>query len=269
MSLIPRAIEAISLIAGHAGNLRTAGQLLRCYERLLRPRLPDRDLELSLRIGRRRAPFRMRASDIFTLAEILHEGQYAVQSPLPPSPVIIDAGANIGVAAAWFLGRFPGAHLHCFEPSSVNFAYLSANVGSVADVRVTRAALGADRGEATLRLAAHGAMHSTSHGESAFGTESVPCLALADYLETAGISRVDLLKLDVEGSELDVLRGLRGRLADVRVIIGEVHEGLVDPGAFDQYLADHGFSILWRRYFQGGERDQVHGFEAARLSEGP
>jgi FkbM family methyltransferase len=253
------------LVGGYAGDFRTAGNLLRCYGHLLRPGTPDRDVDLLLRIGRRRAPLRMRASDIFTLAEILHEGQYDVQSRLPPSPVIIDAGANIGVTATWFLGRCPGARLHCFEPSSANFAYLLANVGTAPGARVTRAALGAESGMATLRLAEHGAMHSTSGGDTALGTESVPCIALADYLATAAVPTVDLLKLDVEGSELEVLRGLRDRLADVRVIIGEVHESLVDPGAFYGYLADHGFSVLWRRYFEGGERDRVHGFEAARI----
>lgn len=263
-----RVVEAMHLIAGYAGNLRTAGHLIRCYARLLRPGMPDQDLDLLLRIGLRRAPFRMRPSDIFTLAEILHEGQYAVQSPLPASPVIIDAGANIGAAATWLLGRFPGAHLHCFEPSSVNFAYLRTNLGTVTDARVTRAALGAKSGVATLQLAAHGAMHSIGGEPGAPGTESVPCIALADYLETAALPGVDLLKLDVEGSELDVLRGLGTRLADVRVIIGEVHERLVDSRVFYEYLAAHGFTVLWRRYFQGGERDRVHGFEAARLRAG-
>ena len=261
-----RAFEAIHVVAGYAGDARTAVNLLRCYGHLFRAGAPDQDVDLVLRIGGRRAPFRMRRSDIFTLAEILHEGQYALESPLPPAPLIIDAGANIGVTAIWFLGRFPGARLHCFEPSSANFAYLQANAGTTAGARVIHAALGASGGVATLRLAEHGAMHSTSGAASALGTESVPCIALSDYLQDAGISRVDLLKLDVEGSELDVLRGLGGRLADVGVIIGEVHEALVDAEAFYAHLSAHGFSVVWRRYFQGGARDRVHGFEAVRVT---
>jgi hypothetical protein len=44
-------------------------------------------------------------------------------------PVILDIGANVGSFAAWALGRWPGAHIHCYEPLPDNFVLLQKNLG--------------------------------------------------------------------------------------------------------------------------------------------
>jgi FkbM family methyltransferase len=46
-------------------------------------------------------------------------------------PVILDVGANVGSFAAWALKRWPGAHVHCYEPLPENFALLKKNLGSL------------------------------------------------------------------------------------------------------------------------------------------
>ena len=96
--------------------------------------------------------------------------------------------------------------------------------------------------------------------------EYVLLVGLADYMATKKIAKIDLLKLDIEGAELDALKGLGDRIADVDVIIGEVRETLVDETEFYRYLTSYGFRVLWRRSFQGGDAQQVHGFEAARTT---
>jgi len=93
--------------------------------------------------------------------------------------------------------------------------------------------------------------------------EIVPVLALAHHMDTHKIDKVDLLKLDIEGGEMDALIGLGSRIKDVSVIVGEVHEAIIDAEAFYDYLSDQSFKVLWTRRFNGSERQQVHGFEAA------
>ena len=55
-------------------------------------------------------------------------------------------------------------------------------------------------------------------------TERVPCVRLDDWMSEAGVDRVHLLKVDVEKSELGVLRSLGARIADVDAVLVEVHE---------------------------------------------
>ncbi|MBT8425567.1 MAG: FkbM family methyltransferase, partial [Silicimonas sp.] len=86
----------------------------------------------------------------------------------------------------------------------------------------------------------------------------------ADYTKNCGLTRIDLLKLDIEGAELDALIGLGDRIADVSVIVGEVHEAMVDSDAIYEHLASNSFDIVWKKYFQEGPVSQVHNFEARR-----
>jgi hypothetical protein len=52
-------------------------------------------------------------------------------------PVILDIGANVGSFAAWALKRWPGAHVHCYEPPPDNFALLTRNLGQFAGSSVS------------------------------------------------------------------------------------------------------------------------------------
>jgi len=96
--------------------------------------------------------------------------------------------------------------------------------------------------------------------------ENVLLVALADYMAKTEIAKIDLLKLDIEGSELNALKDLGDRIADVDFIVGEVNETLVDQAEFYNYLTSRGFRILWKRSFQESGKQHVHGLEAlARL----
>lgn len=89
----------------------------------------------------------------------------------------------------------------------------------------------------------------------------VSCVNLADYLREKRIDRVDLLKVDVEGSELDVIEGLGPLLENVGVIAGELHERLVDEAAFYRYVESRGFKRVKR---SRARENIVHLFELSR-----
>lgn len=261
---VRRAREAIDLLTRYAADWRSRRVLATCYATLFHSAIDPREETLDLVIHRQRFRLHIRRSDIFTLGEILHEGQYNLKSRLPTAPIIVDAGANIGVAALWFLAHHPGGSLHAFEPEPENFRLLEANLGGIPGVVLNQAAVGAHDTTVALHLATHGAVHSVSDASVGARTISVPCLALEGYLARHQLTRVDLLKLDVEGSEADAVEGLGARLADVGVIVGEMHERLVDVPALYQRLGTAGFRLLAREYFGTGQVDGVHAFEMAR-----
>ena len=95
----------------------------------------------------------------------------------------------------------------------------------------------------------------------------VPCrlVRLSDVIRAAGLPRVDLLKVDVEGAEFDCLEGLDPEHWPlVRRTIVEVHGGNVDRQRMERLLEDRGLTIL-RTYQQSPEIFSRHYLiEAAR-----
>lgn len=134
--------------------------------------------------------------------------------------VVVDVGANLGyftILSA--LAEAKPAAIQAFEPDPDNYALLKENLrlnGVEAQVRATRAALTREPGEGTLyrstdNLGDH-QIHST---EEAGETRPIPLLRGAQALSDV-VDRIDLLKIDTQGSELAVIDGLAPLLQSSR-----------------------------------------------------
>lgn len=257
-----RRLREAARVSAHGASLGDRVTLFASYLRLL-VRPPTRtERVVGLRIGTVVHRFAFRESDIFTLGEILFEQQYRLPPALPAGAVIVSAGANIGVMSRLLHATYPGARLIVFEPEPDNAALLRRNLAGLANVSIEECALSDSTGTALLHFGSHEAEHSlVSAGPGDAGTP-VRCERLDEYLDRHGIGRVALLKVDVEGSEAALVRGLGRRLTDVDVIIGEFHESLVREEDFYPLLAAAGFVVSHRqRPLDGGP---VHMFRADR-----
>jgi FkbM family methyltransferase len=137
-------------------------------------------------------------------------------SLLEPGMVYVDVGANIGLhslIAAWRVG--PTGRVVAIEPQASVFEALCTNVAvnKLTNVDEIRSAVGNKEGSAVIYTVdpinsgqATLAVHS---GESLFGQEQVAVSSLDDILSRMGLDQVDVLKVDVEGGELEVLEGSR------------------------------------------------------------
>jgi len=137
-----------------------------------------------------------------------------------PGDVVLDVGANLGyfsLLSACY--EQEPEQVFAFEPAADNFELLLRNLqhnDCVGRVHAVRAALGDSHGELNLyRNEENRGDHQIYPGDGQRLTESVPILRGADYLRTH-IERVDLLKVDTQGSELAVLAGLWPLLTDSR-----------------------------------------------------
>ena len=147
---------------------------------------------------------------------------------LRPGMTFVDVGAHIGyysLLAARAVG--PAGRVVSFEPSPDNFALLTENIrlnGLSKIVRAENLALGAGRGEADLHLSTcntgdHRLYSTLDDDDEMFNagmhrqSVRVPVISLDEYLGREGVERVDVVKIDVQGAEMDVLLGMRQTLA--------------------------------------------------------
>lgn len=191
-----------------------------------------------------------RAERIFYL-EYLREGM-----------TVFDVGANVGELTLLF-SRFVGdaGRVHAFEPSGAGFERLSAvcRAASLRNVRLNRLALAEAEGAVRLHVYDDDYLSWTSRAARPledYGinvkpptTEDADATTVDLYCERNGVAAIDLLKIDVEGAELQVLLGAGRVLREkrVRCLTFEFGQTTFDmgnrPDQLERFLADVGYEV--------------------------
>ncbi|MDQ3675187.1 MAG: FkbM family methyltransferase, partial [Actinomycetota bacterium] len=163
----------------------------------------------------------------------LHEPQVqeALRRCLPRGGTFVDVGAHVGyltLIAARLVGPSGSAVAVEPVPANANAIRRNAALNGFANVRVIEAAAAARSGEAELITVADTLWtRLASVGEHPLECRrsSVRTVALDDLLESGELAAVpDVVKIDVEGAEIDVVEGMRGLLARGRTtVICELH----------------------------------------------
>ena len=182
----------------------------------------------TMRIGQGTARV-MNVFDLGTLhSSIVDVGILAGQRHITAtSPVIIDVGANIGQFCLASKLFWPQAQLTCFEPDPDVFAALVANTSDHEGVTAVNIGLGRETGSLPWYphelsvMSSFRAPSNTSGGSVPSGTQRfLPVARLDDA--AAAIDEVDLLKVDVEGFEVEVLAGGSELLKRTHMLVVEI-----------------------------------------------
>jgi FkbM family methyltransferase len=167
--------------------------------------------------------------------ELLATGQFEKKAIaqcakfIRPDGVVVDVGANIGVHTVHFAACAQLGNVICFEPARSTFAFLLRNVTHLSNVIPLNVALSDATGVKPFFIAADSAYSGLKDTDrkAILHQELVACLKGDDILlPMLRNQRVDLIKIDVEGLETEVLRGLREFiLAHKPVIFCEIFGG--------------------------------------------
>ncbi|HSZ63756.1 MAG TPA: FkbM family methyltransferase [Terriglobales bacterium] len=227
-----RNIEAFGVI----GTLRVLSNRVIHAPRKMACWPPNAKFPVSLRLG---------TTDIAVYRQNLIERQY--EFPLPFTPrTIVDAGANIGMASIFFANRYPEARIVAIEPEAGNFKMLTENIRPYPQIEAIQAALWSSDGEVSL----HGASGMDgSYGDWGFTVgegSGTPALSILALIRRFLPGMIDLLKIDIEGAELELF-AKADWVRHVRCIMIETHDRF-RPGCSEAVRA-----ALGERWEQRGE----------------
>jgi len=178
------------------------------------------------------------------------------------SPNVFDVGGNIGQSIDAYRKLFPGAAITTFEPLPDCFSTLRQNYGSLSGVSLENLALSKKKGTmpfySTKCRAASSLLppdevvqKKSPKGNYDYDQITVNVDTLDDYFLSKKSGIIDILKIDVQGAELDVLIGAKKLLAEnkirfmyVEVIFADNYKGQCDVFALAAFLAQYKY-ILW------------------------
>ncbi len=168
---------------------------------------------------------------------------FRVSNKVADNAVIIDGGANIGMTSLYYASLYPNAKIYAFEPSKQNVEYYKKNLASV-NAAIEQKALWDEPCVLNFNFS------NCSRYHSAFGTaesthnEEIHAIRLDDWIRSSNIDRIDILKLNVEGAELKVIKSLGQEAEKISTIVGELHPEFVSQIEITEALGNIGFDIV-------------------------
>ena len=182
-----------------------------------------------LRLKKLKAPFTLRDNphDYATFEEVLLKEEYNINIDFPPA-TIIDAGANIGLTALYFANRFPLSTIISLEPDEGNFSLLELNTKPYKNILTKRCGLWSH--DANLMVIDEGKGNNafTVKEVTANTSNAIKAVSIPGLMKEQLWDHIDLLKIDIEGSEKMVFENnYEDWLPRVKILIIELHDRMV------------------------------------------
>lgn len=202
-----------------------------------------------------RIHLRREESDFHTIRQTFRDRQYAIPSPAildrinrryeqilaeGRTPVIVDAGANIGAASLWFGLQYPRAAVIAIEPVPETVIILRKNLADRPNMTVLAAAVGARPGHVTLSNFGHSQGARTARAD-----QGCPVVTIPQAMEQAPNGTLLIVKIDIEGFEDDLFTENLDWVDEAFAVFIEPHDWMA-PGRH--------FSRNFQRAF--GQRDR-------------
>ncbi|MFN5145927.1 MAG: FkbM family methyltransferase, partial [Bacteroidota bacterium] len=176
-------------------------------------------------------------ADKYTFKQVFLEDQYNFKFPLTPS-TMLDGGANIGLASVYFAHRFPNTKIVAVEPNEENFKMILKNTVNYPNVFAKQGGIWNDNKRLAIidKAAYDNSFMVTEVAENT--SDSLPAFSIHSIMQEQGWSTLDVLKLDIEGSEKEVFeKNVEEWLPHTRMLIIEVHDNMRKGAAKSVFAA--------------------------------
>lgn len=167
--------------------------------------------------------------------------------------IVVDIGANIGHWTIQYLQSNPNDTVFAFEPSKIAHKLLSENLQNIQNVHIENIGLSSMEGEASLFSsdpASGGAslIRRQYLFDQSIASEKIILTTLSKYFENLPQYRwPNIMKIDCEGSELDILKGSVKILHKIRILQFEFASNAIDFRYYFldiyRFLTEYGFDI--------------------------
>jgi FkbM family methyltransferase len=215
------------------------------YRQLARGKTPGL-IELRIRnIGNRRVYARAGTDDFLTLYYVFHDQYHLAPEKLPDRPVILDLGSNIGCTIVHYKYLYGGSRIIGVEMDGGNYELAKRNVSGLEDVELLHNAVSVREGTVSYsrldKVDAYRILpaiegHPTDH------LNTVASVTVPSIISRYGLSRIDFVKMDIEGEEANVL-GSDGDLSWLGMVGSvniEIHGDASLMGSVIAVLEKHG-----------------------------
>jgi len=203
-----------------------------------------REVERTISIGGTKIVVRSNTPDLKVAISSLFEKEYENIRCANPR-TIIDVGANIGTSAIYFAKKYPDAKIYAVEPENGNFDLLTRNTVNYENIIPVKAAIwgSADKRVIKNRDTGHwGYTISDTQNKVTSTGQEIDCVTISNFMSEYKISKIDILKMDIEGGEKDVLENSSEWIHSVDVITAELHDRICMGCDRAFYLATKDFS---------------------------
>jgi FkbM family methyltransferase len=174
-----------------------------------------------------------------------------------PNPTIYDVGANVGTWAKLALTIFPGAEIQCFEPLPDHSKKCTELFNNYPNVKVHTVALGAKNYTDNINVASLTDASSLlelsedckeKYNLSVSGKVEITVKNLDDFIADNNLNAPDVIKLDIQGFELEALKGASDILKKTKYVLTEVsftefYKGQAYFSDIVSYLNTYGFEL--------------------------
>ncbi|MDM9620066.1 hypothetical protein A6U87_04005 [Rhizobium sp. AC44/96] len=190
-------------------------------------RIPDVDGDIFLRL---------RSTDWEILIQVFMDKEYFIESTAHAealnchyqsiineggTPVIVDCGANSGLASIWYSQLFPRAVIIAVEPEPDNYAVLCRNAENRPNIRPIKAAISDRQGRIALHDPGYGswAWQTVESASGEIEAQTIPSL-----ISSVPDGKPFIVKIDIEGSEVSLFRSNTDWVDQTPLIVFESHD---------------------------------------------